>query len=141
VIGAPRGVPEKSFAQRAPGWLAHRVRARLRQDLTAAMKARDRTAVSALRSALAAIDNAEAPTTVGLQPRGADSEHVAGSSVGVGAAEVGRRVLSEDDVCALVQAQIAERMAAAEGYDTLGRAEDANRLRAEADVLRRHLNP
>ncbi|GAA5031790.1 hypothetical protein GCM10023317_82610 [Actinopolymorpha pittospori] len=36
------------------------MRASLRDDLTAAIKARDRVAITALRSALAAIDNAEA---------------------------------------------------------------------------------
>jgi hypothetical protein len=36
------------------------IRTRMRRALTAAIKARDRSAVTALRSALAAIDNAEA---------------------------------------------------------------------------------
>jgi uncharacterized protein len=43
----------------APGH-AEDIRTRLRRALPAAMKARDRTTVAALRSALAAIDNAEA---------------------------------------------------------------------------------
>ena len=65
------------------------LRTHLRRQLSAAVREHDRPAVSALRSALAALDNAEA-----VQP-GEDiqpevSQHVAGGVVGVGAAEVER---------------------------------------------------
>ena len=57
------------------------VRSRLRSDLTAALKAGDRLAVAALRSALAAIDNAEAVDAGSLPQRATSSEHLAGASV------------------------------------------------------------
>jgi uncharacterized protein len=66
------------------------IRIRMRRALTAAMKARDQRAVAALRSALAAIDNAEAVEAAGEgHPPG--EGRIAGAVLGVGAAEVARR--------------------------------------------------
>ena len=108
------------------------LRERLRAALPAAMKARDRIAVSALRSTLSAIDNAEAVEHPAGAGRGLAIEQ---SAVGVGAMEVARRDLSEDDVERIVRAEIAERESAADGYEASGRAEHAGRLRAEAAIL------
>jgi uncharacterized protein YqeY len=94
------------------------VRERLRAGLTVAMKARDRMAVAALRATLGAIDNAEAVTSPSMVDRGFAIEQ---SSVGVGAAEVARRVLTEEDVAGIVRDSIAEREEAAAGYDRAGR--------------------
>jgi uncharacterized protein YqeY len=112
------------------------LRERLSTALTAAMRARDATAVSALRSALAALDNAGAvdagapgAPTVATHPR------VAGTAVGIGAAEVERRELSDDEQRAVVQAEIDERLAAASQFDMGGHPERAVRLRAEAEAL------
>src|SRR2546423_6423978 len=66
------------------------LRQRLRDALPAAMKARDRVVVSALRATLAAIENAEA--TAPATDRGMAIER---SPVGVGAAEARRRGLTE----------------------------------------------
>jgi uncharacterized protein len=96
------------------------------------MKARDRAAVSALRSTLSAIDNAEAVD----RPDGADRGlAIEQSAVGVGAMEVARRDLSDDDVARIVRAEIAERESAADGYERSGHPDQAERLRAEAAVL------
>src|SRR5918996_2373390 len=65
---------------------ARSLRERLRAALPEAMKARDAVAVAALRSALAAIDNAEAVAAAPAPP-GAGSADVAGAAVGVRAAE------------------------------------------------------
>ena len=43
----------------------------MRRDLTAAMKARDKPAIAALRSTLAAIDNAEAVDAAQVPPAAA----------------------------------------------------------------------
>jgi len=112
-----------------------------RQDLTTALRARDAVAVSALRSALAAVGNAEAVPVPDAGGTGGATvgEHVAGARVGLGAGEVERRVLSEGDVVALVRAEVDERLAAAAQVEALGRADVAERLRAEAAVLQRHL--
>jgi uncharacterized protein YqeY len=116
------------------------MRSSLRRDLTAALKARDAVAIAALRSALAAIENAESADGCS-EPRTAEGEHIAGSAAGLGAAEVERRHLTEADLRAIIEAEVRERSVAAEGYVHVGRDDRAERLRAEADVLRRYLDP
>jgi len=106
----------------------------LRRALTAALKARDPAAVAALRSALAAIENAGAvdPTHVPV----ASSGPIAGAVEGLGASEVERRPV---DVRAVVEAEVEQRRTAAREYADLGRPDHAERLQAEADVLAAHL--
>lgn len=113
------------------------LRRRLRDALTAAMKTRDRTAVAALRATLAAIDNAEAVRPGGDPAGSLAIEHTA---VGVGVADVARRVLTPGDVERIVRDEIAEREDAAAGYDRVGRPERAGQLRDEARVLAAHLS-
>jgi uncharacterized protein len=168
------------------------LRDRLRRALPTAMKARDRPAMTALRSALAAIDNAgaadptraaptdAAPTDMDPQiaisearssgpdepgsgpskSAGIGSQHpstgaglglsdlapqgphpgFAGTVAGVGATEVERRSLSQAQMEQIVRTEIADRETAATGYEHAGQLGPAERLRAEAKVLRSHLN-
>ena len=104
----------------------------LRDALLAARKDRDATRVSALRSALSAIDNAEIPNDVRLDAP--SSGTIAGGVVGLGAAEVARRELSDAQIRELVQAEIDERLAAASQVDA-SHTGSAAALRAEAAVL------
>jgi len=105
----------------------------LRAELLSARKDRDSTRVSALRSALSAIDNAETPDGGGVNsPR---SGAIANAVVGLGAAEVPRRELSDAEIRGLLRAEIDERLAAAGDYTTGGRTERADALHAEAQVL------
>lgn len=117
------------------------MRANMRRELTAALKTRDRVTASALRSALAAIENAEALPADHTAVRTVANEHIAGSVVGHGAAEVERRDLSDLEVRAIVETEVQERSAAATEYERIGRNDMAQRLRAEADVLSRYLSP
>jgi uncharacterized protein YqeY len=117
------------------------VRTRLRQGLRTALKARDRIAVDAIRSALAAIENAEAIDVPESQPRAATSARIAGATAGVGSSEAERRDLSEAEIVGIIDGQIQERSQAAEDYDALGKAEAAQRLREEAAVLRSYVVP
>ena len=117
------------------------MRASLRDDLKAALKARDRVATAALRSALAAIDNAEAVPADHRLDSVTGSEHVAGAAIGLGAAEAERRHLTEADLRSIVENEVQERSVAAEEYEQLGRNDVAERLRAEAEVLSRYLGP
>jgi uncharacterized protein YqeY len=103
---------------------------RLRAGLRTAITSRDRVAVSALRSALAAIANAEAVEVPGQ--RGLAIEE----SPGLGGAEVQRRVLTEADITRIVHTEIADREAAARTYASAGQAERADLLLAEVGVLR-----
>lgn len=110
--------------------------ARLRRALPPALKARDRAAAAALRSALAAIDNAQA---VEVSPAPRSGGVIAGALTGLGAGDAPRRELSEDDVAAIVRAEVADRRAAAADYERAGRLDAAARLTAEADALTAHL--
>jgi uncharacterized protein YqeY len=118
-------------------------RTRLRTALLAARKDRDTARVSALRSALSAIDNAGAvptatlgtPIPVHIDPDAPSSGKIAGGVVGLGAAEVARRELSDTQIHELLRAEIDERLTAAEQAAGGGHGERATVLRAEAAVL------
>ena len=108
-------------------------RTTLREALLAARKERDATRVSALRSALSAIDNAETPD--GAEVDAPPSSAIAGGVVGLGAAEVARRELSDAQIRNLLRAEVDERLAAAQQFTNGGHPERAAMLRAEATVL------
>ena len=129
-------VAEPNVADQTGPMYADQVRDRLRAALRQALKDRDRDAVSGLRSAIAAIDNAEAVEAGSLETA---AGVIAGARTGLGAAEARRRVLSAVEVAALVRAEVDERMAAADGYAAVGQAEPAERLRAEAAALVPHV--
>jgi uncharacterized protein len=122
------------------------IRARMRRGLVDAMKARDQQAVAALRSTLARIDNAEAvdPDALDAEPalyRGEGHPAVAGSVLGVGAADVDRRVLTPEEMAAIVRDDVEEREIAAEVLVRVGRPDQAERLRAQAKLLTTYLTP
>ncbi len=87
---------------------------RLKTDLTAAMRARDELTTATLRMTLTAVTN----------------EEVAGSSA---------RVLSDDEIVRVIGREAKKRREAAEAFDQAGRAELADRERAEGGVLERYL--
>ncbi len=101
----------------------------LRARLAVAIKDRDHVAAAALRSALGAIDNAQA----------VESAPSSEAKIGVGVAEVERRPLTIVEAVALVRGEITDRRRAAAGYHARGQEEGAARLAAEADVLDRIL--
>jgi uncharacterized protein YqeY len=112
------------------------LRERLRDALTTAIKARDRIAAGALRSTLAAIDNAEAVD----RPESTDRDLSRGKvAIGAGATEVARRELTERQVEQIVRAELADRHAAARTYDEVGQGEHADRLRVEIGVISRYV--
>lgn len=87
---------------------------RLRADLTTAMKSRDELRSSTLRMLLAAITTAE---VAGKQPR----------------------ELSDDDVVGVLSTEAKKRREAAEAFEGGGRAEQAAKERAEAEVIVEYL--
>jgi uncharacterized protein YqeY len=126
------------------------IRARMRRGLVAAMKARDQQTVAALRSTLAAIDNAEAvdpdeldadevdePVTYG----GEGHPAVAGSVLGVGAAELDRRILTPEETAEIVRDEVTAREVAADVLERIGRPDQAERLRSQAKLLTTYLDP
>lgn len=90
------------------------LKARIRADLTAAMKARDTLTTGTLRMALAAITNAE----------------VAGDTA---------KELTDDDVVAVLGKEVKKRHESIDIYRSAGRGELADKERAEAEVLGRYL--
>lgn len=101
------------------------------------MRARDKTAASALRATLAALDNAEAAPVDEADMRGLALEH---SPVGVGVTEAARRELSECDVAVIVRAEATERLDVAVQLTAPAHADRVAQLRAEAAVLLRFLD-
>ncbi|MGL5443180.1 MAG: hypothetical protein ACRDDJ_12000, partial [[Mycobacterium] stephanolepidis] len=61
------------------------LRSTMRADLSVAMKTRNSRTVSALRTAIAAIDNAESVDDTAQTVR--DTTHIAGAASGLGSAE------------------------------------------------------
>jgi uncharacterized protein YqeY len=90
------------------------LKARLRADLTAAMKARDTATTGVLRMVLAAIG----------------VEEVAGTTA---------RELSDDEVLRVLAREVRKRKEAAEAFDGAGRPEQAAGERAESDIIARYL--
>ena len=87
---------------------------RLEHDLTAAMKSGDQLRKSALRMVLTAVRNAE----------------VSGKQA---------RELSDDDVVGVLTTEAKKRREAAEAFDSAGRADSAEKERAEAAVIADYL--
>jgi uncharacterized protein YqeY len=90
------------------------MKARLKNDLNTAMKARDELTTATLRMALTAITN----------------EEVAGKTA---------RELSDDEVLRVLVREAKKRREAAEAFAVAGRNELAERERAEGTVLDRYL--
>lgn len=87
---------------------------RLQHDLTAAMKARDKLTTTTLRSAIAAVKEAQ----------------VAGQSA---------KVLTDDEVEAVIRTQVKRRDEAAEAFTAGGRDEQAAAELAEREILAAYL--
>ena len=87
---------------------------RLRTDLTTAMKGRDELSTATLRMVLSAVS----------------AEEVAGKEA---------RQLSDDEVQAVLRREAKKRREAAEAYSGAGRAEQAERERAEEGVIATYL--
>jgi len=110
------------------------VRASMRTALKEAMRGRDKLAVSALRSGLSAIDNAEAVPTEPTSFVDGESP-IAGAAIGLGATEAARRELTLEDVRALLRGEVDERRKAADEIEGAGHPDRADDLRREADLL------
>lgn len=103
--------------------MSRTIREQMQADLVSALKGGDVTAVSVLRTTLAALANAEA----------VDSD---GTLVRVGLfGDVERRRLSDADIASLVVRERAELESVAVLLDAADRAAEAARCRARAAIL------
>jgi uncharacterized protein YqeY len=109
------------------------VSTRLRDALRTAVKARDKVAMAALRSTLGLLDNADAADLADAPPM--EPGRIAGGVHGLGAGEVARREVSEEQLVHMVREEVARWEALAADYECAGQAEHAARLHAEAAVI------
>jgi hypothetical protein len=110
------------------------LRAALRSRHTRAMRHRHREATAVLRSAIAAIENAEA-VTVPADDASTSSGSVAGAVLGVGASEAERRVLDAATERAIVLAEAAGLREAQQAYAAAGESSRAQSASAGAELL------
>jgi uncharacterized protein YqeY len=99
---------------------------RLKQDLAAALAARDLDAAGVLRTLVAAIDNAAA----------VPAEPALGT---VGVADVPRRHVGEDEARSIVRSEADELAAAIATYEAHDRHDAAAALRSRLGVVDRYL--
>jgi hypothetical protein len=108
-------------------------KARLRNDLVAAMKLGQKREAGVIRGLIAAIDNAEAAPA---RTEPASEFH----DFRTGSAEVARLALGRDQVRDVILREIDERERAAADFAGLGKAERAEALQAEVVVAMRYLD-
>lgn len=108
------------------------MKARLRADLSAAMKLGSKCEVALIRELIGAIDNAEAV------PGCTEQTSLVRHDFRSGSAEVERLVLSKDQVRDLLLREIEKRERAAAEYGRWGQSEVAATLRAEVLVAKRY---
>jgi uncharacterized protein YqeY len=111
------------------------MKARLRADLSTAMKGGSTIKVKVIRALVAAIDNAEAPPA--RTEQGEPVQHRFESR----SAEVERLLLSRSRVRDVLLREIHERERAAAELERLEMMDRAEHLRAEALLARRYLDP
>lgn len=112
----------------------------MRDDLTAALRERDRDTARVLRSALSAIANAEAQPAPEGGPLSLQGDGpIAGASSGLGSADVARRELTAEDVRAVVLSERDDCLASAADLDARGATDAAAALRTDAAALGRYL--
>ena len=109
------------------------LRSLLQSSLLPAMRVCDKDTVDVVRSALAAIANAEAvPVDDGSA---LNDGPIAGAAGGLGSTEAPRRELSQAEVREIVERERQERIQAAENSEAGGLGEYAARLRTQAAAL------
>ena len=107
----------------------------LHSELAAAIQRRDRPVVTALRTTLSQLANAEAvPAPADLDTSKA-SPHVAGATHGLGATEAPRATLTDERVRSIVAGERSELLAHAERLTKMCRRDEADGVRRAADTL------
>ncbi len=116
----------------------------LSAELAAARRRRDSAVTMALRTTLAALDNAEAVPHPSAAPADAgrddpsptvSSPHFPGALAGLGSGEVARRVLAESEVRAIVAHERDDLLSHADRLTRLCRRDEADGARRAAATL------
>lgn len=111
--------------------VAGAMKARLRQDLRAAIKDKRAVEVKVIRTLVAAIDNAEAPAK--------SAEWNSPLRAGCGSTEVERLLLNDADIRNVLLAEMREREHAAVEMDRLELTDRADDLRTQACLIARYI--
>ncbi len=106
---------------------------RMQADLLVARKARDAPTITALRTTIAAIANAEAPPMPEMRATGSAAEPIVGRLV-----EHAPLVLDAADLDRILHDEIADRRDTIEQYRRHGREPEADRLEAEIAIIERY---
>lgn len=99
------------------------------------MRTGDRQTTGALRSVLAALENAEAVPQVADDSQTSTSAYVAGAAAGLGAGDAPRRLLSPADERALIEREIADLRSSAAVLADAGQHERSSSLIQAAATL------
>ena len=102
---------------------------RLRADLAFAMRARDKTEVSMIRTLIGAIENAEA----------VEGESSIDPKIGLNH-DLPRKILTDEDVVHILSLERSETAAAADGYQEMGLADEAEELVRRVRIIDRYLS-
>lgn len=114
------------------------LQARLRRELTVAMKQRRQDVISTLRTLIADVDNAHAIDPPHSTVEDA-SRHVAGARHGIGTTDTARAELSLAGIHKIIEQNVDEHLANADLHESCSQLENAHRLRLQADHLRQYL--
>ena len=104
------------------------VRNRLRADLVSAMRARDKTEVSMIRTLIGAIENAEA----------VEVESSSDPMIGLNHDQP-RKTLTDEDIVHILSLERSEAAAAADGYKEMGLADVAEEMDHRVRIIDRYL--
>lgn len=107
----------------------------LRAELVTALQRRDTVVVAAVRSALAALANAEAIPAPVEEDEGAPTAHIAKATAGLAATEAPRAALAEPDQRRILAAEMAELAAHHQRLLQVCRRDDADGVRRAVQVL------
>ena len=107
----------------------------LQAELANALQQRDRPVASAVRTALAALANAEAVPTAGDLDTSSGTAHVAGAAWGLASTEAQRRDLSREQQHALIADERSQLLAHAERLTRMCRLDEADGARRAAATL------
>lgn len=112
------------------------IRQALEAELAAAMRRRDTAVVRVLRTALAALGNAEAsPAARTTGTAVSDTPHIAGAARGLGATEAPRSPVDEEEQRVIVAAEAAELAGHVDRLTRLCRLDEADGARRGLRVL------
>ena len=111
------------------------IKTKIQHDLKDAMKARDRLRLGVLRVLVSELDQAEAiPVDTKNRPKAIEAMPIGKLN------EAPRRKLTPGDIQAILIRERDERLSASKTYADMGRADSAETLKAEAQIISNYID-